>query len=47
MYYDEGDKKLTDKVAVSKEELEDLNYIKKHVDKIYIQDTPDSPKEKF
>lgn len=47
MYYDEGEKKLTDKVSVSKEDLDDLNYIKKHVDKIYIQDTPDSPKEEF
>ena len=47
MYYDEGEKKLTDKVSVSKEDLKDLNYIKKHVDKIYIQDTPDSPKEEF
>ncbi len=47
MYYDEGDKKLTDKVAVSKEEMNDLNYIKKCVDKIYIQDTPDSPRKEF
>lgn len=47
LYYDKGDKKLSDKVAVSEEELKDLNYIKKHVDKIYIQDTPDSPKEEF
>ena len=47
LYYDEGEEKLTDKVSVSKEDLKDLNYIKKHVDKIYIQDTPDSPKEEF
>ena len=47
LYYDKGDKKLSDKVAVSEEELKDLNYIKTHVDKIYIQDTPDSPKEEF
>ena len=47
MYYDEGEEKLTDKVSVSKEDMKDLNYIKKHVDKIYIQDTPDSPREKF
>ena len=47
LYYDKGDKKLSDKVAVSEEELKDLNYIKKHVDRIYIQDTPDSPKEEF
>ena len=47
LYYDEGEKKLTDKVSVSKEDVKDLNYIKKHVDKIYIQDTPDSPKEEF
>ena len=47
LYYDEGEEKLTDKVSVSKEDVKDLNYIKKHVDKIYIQDTPDSPKEEF
>ena len=47
LYYDEGKEKLTDKVAVSKEDLDDLNYIKEHVDKIYIQDTPDSPKQQF
>ena len=47
LYYDEGEEKLTDKVSVSKEDVKDLNFIKKHVDKIYIQDTPDSPKEEF
>ena len=47
LYYDKGDKKLSDKVAVSEEELKDLNYIKTHVDKIYIQDTPDSLKQEF
>ena len=47
LYYDEGEKKLSDKVAVNEEELNDLNYIKKHVDKIYIQDTPDSLKQEF
>ena len=47
LYYDKGDKKLSDKVAVSEEELKDLNYIKNHVDKIYIQDTPDSLKQEF
>ena len=47
IYYDKGDKKLSDKVAVSEEELKDLNYIKKHVDRIYIQDTPDSLKQEF
>ena len=47
LYYDKGDKKLSDKVAVSEEELKDLNYIKKHVDRIYIQDTPDSLKQEF
>ena len=47
MYYDEGEEKLTDKVSASKEDLDDLNYIKKHVDKIYIQDTPDSPRKEF
>ena len=47
LYYDKGDKKLSDKVAVSEEELKDLNYIKTHVDEIYIQDTPDSLKQEF
>ena len=47
LYYDKDDKKLSDKVAVSEEELKDLNYIKNHVDKIYIQDTPDSLKQEF
>ena len=47
LYYEKGEKKLSDKVAVNEEELKDLNYIKKHVDKIYIQDTPDSPKQEF
>ena len=47
LYYDEGEEKLTDKVSVSKEDMKDLNYIKKHVDEIYIQDTPNSPKVEF
>ena len=47
LYYDEGEEKLTDKVSVSKEDMKDLNYIKKHVDEIYIQDTPNSPRVEF
>ena len=47
LYYDEGEEKLTDKVSVSKEDMKDLNYIKKHVYEIYIQDTPNSPRVEF
>lgn len=47
LYYDDGEEKLTDKVSVSKEDMKDLNYIKKHVDEIYIQDTPNSPRVDF
>lgn len=47
MHFQEGKEKISDKVYVDEKELNDLNYIKEHVEEIYIQDTPDYKKEEF
>ena len=40
MHFVEGKTKISDKAYVSDEEMKDLEFIKSHVDEIYIQDTP-------
>lgn len=47
LHFEEGKEKIGKKAYVSKKELEDLNFIKKHVKEIYIQDTPDYERENF
>lgn len=47
LHFAEGKNKIGDKVYVDDQDLADLNYIKEHVDEIYIQDTPDYKKESF
>ena len=47
MHFSKGKKQIGNKAYVSDSELEDLNYIKKHVKEIFIQDTPDFKREEF
>lgn len=47
MHPSEGKRRISDKVYVDDQDMEDLNYIKSKVREIYIQDVPDTPKEKF
>ncbi|MDR1794756.1 MAG: PTS N-acetylgalactosamine transporter subunit IIB [Erysipelotrichaceae bacterium] len=47
MHYSEGKKQISQKAFVSEKELEDLRYISTHCDELYIQDTPETAKEKF
>lgn len=47
LHFSEGKKKLSDKVYVDENDVEDLNYIKEHVEDIYIQDSPDSTKQQY
>ncbi len=47
LHFQEGKKSIADKVYVDDKDLDDLNFIKEHVDEIFIQDTPDTKKESF
>lgn len=47
LHFTDGKKSIADKVYVNDKDLEDLEYIKKHVSSIYIQDSPDTKKEEF
>ena len=47
MHFSEGKKSIGTKVYVDDKDLSDIEYIKKHVKEIYIQDLPSMKKEKF
>ena len=47
LHFQEGKKSIADKVYVDDKDLDDLNFIKEHVDEIFIQYTPDTKKESF
>ena len=47
MHPSDGKRRISDKVYVDDKDMKDLEFIKKHVKEIYIQDTPDVKKESF
>lgn len=47
LHFSEGKKAIGTKVYVDDKDIKDLDFIKKHVNEIYIQDLPGMKKEKY